>query len=113
MVSSCLSMKTTTSSSRRCSPKPPAGNWRHAPSLARHRRCIAEFVRARADYAIHLESRTVEVDIRAGGLVPAQQTFSADHLVVALGSVVNLYNTPGVADNAIPMKRLQDASRAF
>ena len=34
-----------------------------------------------------------------------------DHLVVALGSVTNFYDLPGLADLAIPMKTLQDAIR--
>src|SRR4030095_12756589 len=32
-----------------------------------------------------------------------------DHLVIALGSITNLYDTPGVADRAVPMKSLRDA----
>jgi NADH:ubiquinone reductase (H+-translocating) len=34
-----------------------------------------------------------------------------DHLVIALGSVTNFYDLPGLADLAIPMKTLQDAIR--
>src|SRR4029077_11443539 len=32
-----------------------------------------------------------------------------DHLVIALGSVTNFYDIPGLADLAIPMKSLRDA----
>ncbi len=32
-----------------------------------------------------------------------------DHLVIALGSITNFYDTPGLADLAIPMKSLRDA----
>ncbi len=62
---------------------------------------------------INLEKRTADVSTGDGQLDPAQQILAGDHLVLALGSVVNFHNTPGVAENAIPMKRLQDASRAF
>jgi NADH:ubiquinone reductase (H+-translocating) len=34
-----------------------------------------------------------------------------DHLVIALGSVTNFYDLPGLADLAIPMKTLHDAVR--
>jgi NADH dehydrogenase len=34
-----------------------------------------------------------------------------DHLVIALGSVTNFYDLPGLADLAIPMKTLHDAIR--
>ena len=39
------------------------------------------------------------------------QQLDYDHLVIALGSVTNFYNLPGLADLAIPMKTLQDAIR--
>jgi NADH dehydrogenase len=34
-----------------------------------------------------------------------------DHLVIALGSITNFYDIPGLADLAIPMKSLRDAIR--
>ena len=34
-----------------------------------------------------------------------------DHLVIALGSVTNFYDIPGLADLAVPMKSLRDAIR--
>ena len=37
------------------------------------------------------------------------QRIDYDHLVIALGSVTNLYDIPGVADRAVPMKSLRDA----
>ena len=37
------------------------------------------------------------------------QRIDYDHLVIALGSITNLYGTPGVADLAVPMKSLRDA----
>ena len=37
------------------------------------------------------------------------QRIDYDHLVIALGSITNLYDTPGVADRAVPMKSLSDA----
>src|SRR5207249_10343207 len=32
-----------------------------------------------------------------------------DHLVIALGSITNFYDIPGLADLAVPMKSLRDA----
>lgn len=62
---------------------------------------------------IDLEGKSVTLQAGVSNLDPAEQTRSGDHLVVALGSVVSFHNTPGVAENAIPMKRLEDAARAF
>ena len=39
------------------------------------------------------------------------QVLRYDHLVIALGSVTNFYDLPGLADLAIPMKTLHDAIR--
>jgi NADH dehydrogenase len=39
------------------------------------------------------------------------QALDYDHLVIALGSVTNFYDLPGLADLAIPMKSLHDAIR--
>jgi NADH dehydrogenase len=62
---------------------------------------------------IDLATRTVDAVMGMADLDPAARTFSGDHLVLALGSVVNFHGTPGVEDNAIPMKRLGDARRTF
>jgi len=37
------------------------------------------------------------------------QQLSYDHLVIALGSITNFYDIPGLADLAVPMKSLRDA----
>jgi NADH dehydrogenase len=39
------------------------------------------------------------------------QQLDYDHLVMALGSVTNFYDLPGLAELAVPMKSLQDAVR--
>src|SRR2546423_4136756 len=39
------------------------------------------------------------------------QQIGYDHLVIALGSVTNFYNLPGIAELAVPMKSLSDAIR--
>src|SRR2546429_1849421 len=39
------------------------------------------------------------------------QQIGYDHLVIALGSVTNFYNLPGIAELAVPMKSLPDAIR--
>src|SRR4029077_2439048 len=37
------------------------------------------------------------------------QQLTYDHLVIALGSITNFYDIPGLADLAVPMKSLRDA----
>src|SRR5438132_10817680 len=37
------------------------------------------------------------------------QEIDYDHLVIALGSITNFYDIPGLADLAVPMKSLRDA----
>src|SRR5436853_6711617 len=39
------------------------------------------------------------------------QQIGYDHLVIALGSVTNFYNLPGIAELAVPMKSLSNAIR--
>jgi NADH dehydrogenase len=39
------------------------------------------------------------------------QEIDYDHLVIALGSITNFYDIPGLADLAVPMKSLRDAIR--
>src|SRR5881396_2594968 len=39
------------------------------------------------------------------------QQIGYDHLVIALGSVTNFYNLPGITELAVPMKSLSDAIR--
>ncbi len=63
--------------------------------------------------SIDIASRSVKVETGAGRLEPRTRTFTGDHLVIALGSTVNFHSTPGVQENAIGMKRLEDASAAF
>lgn len=60
--------------------------------------------------AIDLASKTLTVTFGAGGLEQETTTIPADHLVIALGSVTNFHNIPGVAENSFQMKRLEDAS---
>jgi len=62
---------------------------------------------------IDLEKRSVDVQIGSAALDPMLQTFQSDHLVIALGSVTNFHDTPGAAENAISMKKLDDARHVF
>lgn len=62
---------------------------------------------------IDLPGKSVTLEAGVSSLDPEVQSYTADHLVIALGSVVNFHHTPGVAENAISMKRLDDATRAF
>jgi len=57
---------------------------------------------------VDFEARTVEVEHTILG---AKQTLPYDHLVFALGSVTSTFNLPGIAENTIPYKTLEDADR--
>lgn len=63
--------------------------------------------------SIDLGKRSVEVATGTPALDPGEQTFTADHLILALGSVTNFHNTPGAAEHSISMKTLADARQAF
>ncbi len=55
---------------------------------------------------IDLPGRRVVISRGSGGHL---HEIGYDHLVIALGSVINSYNLPGFADFAMPMKSLRDA----
>ncbi len=59
---------------------------------------------------VDLASRTVTVKVSHNGVAPQETQITADHLVIALGSVTNYHHTPGVAEHALGVKRLEDAS---
>jgi NADH dehydrogenase len=59
--------------------------------------------------AIDLARRKVVVSHGIDGAHPHELQY--DHLVLALGSVTNFYDIPGVADVALSMKTLEDAVR--
>ncbi len=84
----------------------------HIVSPARHLHDRIRFVQGRIT-KIDLAGKSVEVESGPARLGIAKQTYSGDHLVIALGSVTNFHNTPGVEENSIPMKRLEDASASF
>src|SRR5437868_2873885 len=67
-------------------------------------RCT-QFLNARVK-SIDLKKRSVAV-IHAGDAHVHALTY--DYLVLALGSVINFYNLPGLAENALTMKSLTDA----
>ncbi len=85
---------------------------RHIVSPLRSMHDRVSFVQGRIT-SIDLEKKSVEVDTGSSQLDPVSRTFTGDHLVIALGSVVNFHNTPGVAEHALAMKKLPDASDAF
>ncbi len=85
---------------------------RHIVSTLRVLEPRVRFVQGRVT-AIDLGTKTVEVDTGAAGLSPGKQSFTADHLVLALGSVTNFHGTPGAAEHSISMKSLSDARTAF
>src|SRR5262247_2885967 len=55
---------------------------------------------------IDLPSKCVGV---SNGYAPHQHAFPYDHLVLALGSITNFFNLPGLEDHALTMKSLGDA----
>ena len=58
-----------------------------------------------------IDVRKKTVDVRRGrkGSNLAPKQYRADHIVIALGSVTNFHDIPGLAEIAIPMKKLEDA----
>lgn len=57
--------------------------------------------------AVDLTSRTI---CCRNALQDVERTFQFDHLLLALGSETNFFDTPGVSDWAITMKNLADAA---
>ncbi len=60
--------------------------------------------------ALDVSANTVTVTFGAGGLEQETTTIPANHVVIALGSVTNFHEIPGVAETSFQMKRLEDAS---
>ncbi|MDQ2775699.1 MAG: NAD(P)/FAD-dependent oxidoreductase [Acidobacteriota bacterium] len=59
---------------------------------------------------IDLAAKTVTVATGAKGSGSSKTLYRADHIVIALGSVTNFHGISGLAETAIPMKKLQDAA---
>ena len=55
---------------------------------------------------IDLEHKTVSVCERTNG---ETRSFGYDYLVIGLGSTANFYDLPGIEENSIPMKTIEDA----
>jgi NADH dehydrogenase len=55
---------------------------------------------------IHLRNKRVLI---SRGYRNHSQQLDYDHLLIALGSITNFYDLPGLADLAVPMKSLRDA----
>ena len=69
------------------------------------------FEQGRVD-KIDLESKTVTLTIGATepGIPEEPRTLEADHLVIALGSVTNFHDLPGVSEHSLTIKSLGDAA---
>ena len=85
---------------------------RHIVSPLRSLEPRIRFVQGRIT-KIDLAAKSIEVESGSGDLDPVIQSFQADHLVIALGSVTNFHHTPGAAEHSIPMKKLDDARGVF
>jgi len=59
--------------------------------------------------SIDLATKTVTVAAGSDGIRLSDQTFQADHLVIALGSVSNFHHESSVAAHSLQMKSLADA----
>src|ERR1700730_7711057 len=59
-------------------------------------------------HQIDLSAKRVSI---SRGFCNHPQQIGYDHWVIALGSVTNFYNLPGIAESAVPMKSLSDAIR--
>lgn len=61
---------------------------------------------------IDLKSRRATVELAADdGATPRMETFTGDHLVIALGSRTDYHNIPGVREHSFAMKSAEDAAR--
>ncbi len=79
------------------------------PSLAADITIPLTEVLARADI---VEARVASVDTDAGvATLDSGETVEFDYGVLALGATTAFYDLPGVAEHAIPLKRLDDARR--
>ncbi len=58
---------------------------------------------------VDVAQNDVTVLVGATGLDPSERHIKADHLIVALGSVTNFHHVPGVEENALQMKHVEDA----
>ncbi len=84
----------------------------HIVSPARKLHHRVSFVQGRVT-GIDLQAKRVTVQAGPAGLDTAEKTYAADALVIALGSVTSYHGLPGVEENSIAMKRLEDAQAAF
>ena len=62
---------------------------------------------------IDLAAKTVDVRTGGKGTDLAPERVHADQIVIALGSTTNFHDIPGLADTALPVKKLEDASAIF
>ena len=59
---------------------------------------------------IDLTKKTVDLSRGPKGNNLPPKSYQADHLILALGSVTNFHDIPGLVETAIPMKKLEDAA---
>ncbi len=85
---------------------------RHIVSPLRVLEPRVRFIQGRIT-AINLRDKSVDVETGSPELGSGKQTFAADHLILALGSVTDFHGTPGAAAHSISMKSLADARKAF
>ncbi len=81
---------------------------RHILSPVRNYSERITFIEGRVT-GIDVSKKEVAVLAGARGPDPAELHIKADHLVLALGSVTNFHHVPGVEQNALQMKQVEDA----
>jgi NADH dehydrogenase len=62
---------------------------------------------------IDLGRKVVQVSRRSAEIKPAPEEYQADRIVIALGSITDFHDIPGLAETAIPMKKLWDATSLY
>lgn len=82
---------------------------RHIISSVRKLHDRIRFVQGRVT-RIDVHAKSATVSVGAENLDPAERTFTADHMVIALGSVTSYHHLPGVKENSFSMKSLHDAA---
>ena len=83
----------------------------HTVSAIRNLSPRITFEQGRVDYIVVKGKRaTVTMGDPAEGTPGAQRTLEADHLVIALGAVAGFHHLPGIAEHALTIKSVADAT---
>ncbi len=102
-----LVSRRTTSSTSRCCPTWSEPVWNRPPAISPLRYLCRHTTIVRADVRdIDVTTRTVKAAIPGTG---SEVQFRARHLVLALGSIVDISQVPGLSEYSLLMKNVADA----